>query len=504
MASDFDFDLTIWNSYSFSTFNSSSKEQPSLFSSHRIQDVRPPDLSSQLAARMGEAEALGESLVSIIQIKKYTPAIITTLESCFSEFPRELLENVVLNTASAQNISVIPSTHDESTGIRSLLNFPFVLPSSYTSETETDNRISFLPVAVWLYPSSFIKTSQQGSSRTNIVLICTNSHVSRALISYYGAAYQKRWMRLQKSPTWIFPDILHTLGGWWEVWNITKQHLGVYHRYVHELSRPVRFLNIRDSQKPRLLDLARQLHDENAILLSVREQLRVHSAALSRFLRLPMCTSSQDVIDRLQEHLEDINYHEETSQVLTRQLENIMSLVFSIETMAQGQAVARLNILAFAFLPLSWVASLFGMTQFSLSAAWYPLGALIALLVVVAISFALPIHGFDWSTMRQSMSRRFNKDMISSTHDPETPAGSHAPSVYNSSTIDLSRQELPLQELIQQELIQEELSRQANLSLHKISSPVHRMSGSPHPTNPFIRTKPNAPAPIRKSSEVEE
>jgi hypothetical protein len=139
------------------------------------------------------------------------------------------------------------------------------------------------------------------------------------------------------------------------------------------------------------------------------------------------------------------------------------------------------------------------MTQFSLSAAWYPLGALIALLIVVAISFALPLYGFNWATMRQSMSRRLNKDMIPSTHDLGTPTGSHAPSVYNPSTIDLSRQEIPLQEPIQQYL-----SRQANINLHKISSPVHRMSGSPHPANPFIRTKPNAPAPIRKSSEVVE
>jgi hypothetical protein len=66
MASDFDFDLTIWNSYPSSTFNSSSKEQPSLFSLHRIQNVRPSDLSSQLAARMSEAEALGESLVRLV------------------------------------------------------------------------------------------------------------------------------------------------------------------------------------------------------------------------------------------------------------------------------------------------------------------------------------------------------------------------------------------------------------------------------------------------------
>ncbi|KAJ5380110.1 uncharacterized protein N7496_002538 [Penicillium cataractarum] len=159
MASDFDFDFTTWNSYPSSTINSSSKERPILFSSARIQNVVSQDLSAQYAARVSEAEALGESLVSIIQIKKYTPTVITILESCFSEFPRDLLENVVLNKSNGQNISVIPSTHDESTGIRSLMNFPFVSRSSNTSETETHNRVSFLPVAVWICPSSFIKNS---------------------------------------------------------------------------------------------------------------------------------------------------------------------------------------------------------------------------------------------------------------------------------------------------------------------------------------------------------
>lgn len=82
--------------------------------------------------------------------------------------------------------------------------------------------------------------------------------------------------------------------------------------------------------------------------------------------------------------------------------------------MTQGQAVARLNVLAFAFLPLSWVAvslsllmlvkngfysnerksqTIFGLTQFSISAVWYPLGAFIVLIVTVLVPFTLPVHG---------------------------------------------------------------------------------------------------------------
>lgn len=85
--------------------------------------------------------------------------------------------------------------------------------------------------------------------------------------------------------------------------------------------------------------------------------------------------------------------------------------------MNQGQAMERLNFFAFGFLPLAWVAvslglfailnayfdeainrqSIFGMTQFYISAVWYPLWALVALLVVFLISRSLRVHGFIWS-----------------------------------------------------------------------------------------------------------
>jgi hypothetical protein len=76
-----------------------------------------------------------------------------------------------------------------------------------------------------------------------------------------------------------------------------------------------------------LLDLTRLLHDETAKILSVREQLRVHSSALTRFLRLSDVITAQGLAERAEELFEDIAYHEETSHVILRQLENMTSLV---------------------------------------------------------------------------------------------------------------------------------------------------------------------------------
>ncbi|ORY15210.1 hypothetical protein BCR34DRAFT_192449 [Clohesyomyces aquaticus] len=65
-----------------------------------------------------------------------------------------------------------------------------------------------------------------------------------------------------------------------------------------------------------------------------------------------------------------------------KQFENLLALSFNTEMVSQGQTVTRLNFSAFTFLPLSFVATLFGITKISVSAAWYPLWAFVTLLVV--------------------------------------------------------------------------------------------------------------------------
>ncbi|KAJ5614510.1 hypothetical protein N7528_008164 [Penicillium herquei] len=59
--------------------------------------------------------------------------------------------------------------------------------------------------------------------------------------------------------------------------------------------------------------------------------------------------------------------------------------------MTQGEAVARLNVFAFIFLPMSFAASIFGMTNFSISATWYPLWAVIALIIVISGPLVFPV-----------------------------------------------------------------------------------------------------------------
>ncbi|KAL2866496.1 uncharacterized protein BJX67DRAFT_354952 [Aspergillus lucknowensis] len=401
--------------YDFTVFTSDvsrSHRQDTFFEAKKFKRPSSDDLASHLASRIDQAEALGQSVLSIIQLHDYTAAVIKVLENAIGGFPPDLLQNVVYSASTGQSVSMIPKARKDSSDVRFLLNYPLTTPNEPA-------LVGFLPLGAWICPSSVVRGC--AGHRTTIFLICTDQDVPGLVASHFAShptqIQYARWLRLQKQPLWIFADLLHVFGDWSQIWNVTKGKLIVYHREIHTypLTRP-------------LLDLTRGLHEEAAKVLSVREQLRVHASALTRFLHLKQVKELHELAERVQEHFDDINYHEETSQVILRQLDNMMSLAFNIETMTQGQAVARLNVLAVAFLPISWVASIFGMTQFSISAAWYPLWACLALLVIILVPFALPVRGIytyvlGLSTTRWSYRKTIGSASMIKANDPlSTPS----------------------------------------------------------------------------------
>jgi hypothetical protein len=71
---------------------------------------------------------------------------------------------------------------------------------------------------------------------------------------------------------------------------------------------------------------------------------------------LPLDEYQDALIERTEDILQDLRHHWDTSNVILEQFKSLMGLVFNVETVVQTQAVARLNLLAFAFLPLSFVS----------------------------------------------------------------------------------------------------------------------------------------------------
>lgn len=207
---------------------------------------------------------------------------------------------------------LLPPLRNRGSDFRCLLNYPFLFDTKH---------VGFLPIATWICPSSADKSAGEAS----VLIICTNPVIGRLVDSHYSSAYDKRWMRLQENHLWIFFDLLHIFGEWGQVWSTAKSNLMEYQRQIHDSAR-----------KMPLLDLARALHDQIANILWAREQLRVHESAITRLLGFTDVTAAQVLTERAQEHLEDITFHEETSQVILRQLENMTSLVWLIQHNSVG------------------------------------------------------------------------------------------------------------------------------------------------------------------------
>ncbi len=104
-----------------------------------------------------------------------------------------------------------------------------------------------------------------------------------------------------------------------------------------------------------------------------RNLIQKHAPKLD--FRLVAYHDREELKNWIEDQMQNLTHLQETSQVILRQLENLLSLVsfgfgglfrwaielnlnkaFNIETVTQGQAVARLNIVAIVFLPLSFVA----------------------------------------------------------------------------------------------------------------------------------------------------
>ncbi|KAI2463787.1 hypothetical protein F4781DRAFT_437085 [Annulohypoxylon bovei var. microspora] len=142
-----------------------------------------------------------------------------------------------------------------------------------------------------------------------------------------------------------------------------------------------------------LVQQTRELHQDASTTLALHEGLRLHQASIKCFQRgFQSATDSKEVLAlrvRMEYVLELLEFYETTCLTILEQQRNLLSLTFNLETVAQGRAVARLNALAIFFLPISFVASIFGITTPEASAYRYLVAAVPTLLLTAGIAFVL-------------------------------------------------------------------------------------------------------------------
>ncbi|KAH9206575.1 hypothetical protein DL95DRAFT_416400 [Leptodontidium sp. 2 PMI_412] len=200
---------------------------------------------------------------------------------------------------------------------------------------------------VWSLKEGGLGTSCDSSRPIVVVISDSTRQIERDIKNHYPDQDHSRWDRLEQNQTWVYLDLYFLFTKWDLVWSEAKSKLDS--RTAH------RFTN------------------QNA----------AESSAPDTFLNM-----------RLEDAYNLLEYYNVTATGLLEQQENLLSLAFNPETAFQGMAVARLNVLAFIYLPLGFFAiisnmiySVFGITTFTVEPKHYPAAAIPALIVTLSAAY---------------------------------------------------------------------------------------------------------------------
>ncbi|OCL04689.1 hypothetical protein AOQ84DRAFT_415622 [Glonium stellatum] len=242
-------------------------------------------------------------------------------------------------------------------------------------------KVDSSPIAGWIYAGK--DAPNNSITRPQLTLLmCIDDKVPE-IISRHYRANQGRQGRVRDSPSWVFLDMFIAFSPWSEIWDLARRGL---------MSREGQVQG--KAKASSLLQLTRDLHQDRANVIALREDLRLHIKSVQKFvkimsspgefdgLKLVSQKKRNDMKNSVEDVLQNLVDQQETSEVILHQFSNLLSLAFNIETVSQGLSVARLNILAFFFLPLSYIAGLFGMTTWTISVHWYPVWGLATLGIV--------------------------------------------------------------------------------------------------------------------------
>ncbi|KAL4879842.1 hypothetical protein BJY04DRAFT_208361 [Aspergillus karnatakaensis] len=380
-----------------------------LFVGQRFQHAERDNIGGYLRRRLDDSTIRNRVLIITSE-----PWLLETLHSEFNGFPQDLFSYLNVDRGHGPSTAVRPSYDDENKATHSQTE-------QHVPTMDFEDRIIAIHGMAALIMSASRLDQRKTANEPIIILYLANRGLLPRLDRYLGVPDNVwRMNRLLHCPVWIYMDLFQACGDWSGVWDVVRRDLARRDVQAYQ-----------DLLRPSTLHLTRRLHRATSNVITLREDLRLHIASFKRVQvhiknntlgPWPSSAPFKATLDeRAADILEDLNHHWETSGVVLQQYNSLLSLVFNTETVTQGQAVARLNMLAFAFLPLSFVAGIFGMSTFSVSAVWYPLWAFVVFAIVVFAAYiASKLSGNSedgqCSALRECFNLRFQK--ASPLHTP--------------------------------------------------------------------------------------
>ncbi|TVY90708.1 hypothetical protein LAWI1_G002622 [Lachnellula willkommii] len=337
------------------------------------------------------SDPVGEKKGLLLCLIEYTEGLATVLDREFPQFPKPVLSYIKRWNAFAPGTSLVPQWQDDA-GLSFLDNY---LRIEYESPEDPEDeqpgyrlgscKIISMPLAVWT--GGHLETRSR-----SIPVVMVIGDFSQADVNYFvrhcggSSGEATRLHRLVQSPEWIYHDLYSAFMDWDEVWDAVRDRLGELDHEVH-----------RQFGTGNIFGRIEGLNKATATNIMLRETLKVQTKSLKTVIKLvkknrDISRNKQNIefVKRGDELLMAWDHYLALANGNKEQLQNLVSMMVSLEQISQGQSVGRLNVLAFTFLPLSFVATIFGMTQFTIHPRWYPAYALPMLSLTLLVAIALP------------------------------------------------------------------------------------------------------------------
>ncbi|KAI1099592.1 hypothetical protein F4804DRAFT_76899 [Jackrogersella minutella] len=237
------------------------------------------------------------------------------------------------------------------------------------------------PIATWVKNEGVFT---QYPLRPGIVIFGGKSTdgLSKRIEKHYISEGSRRWDRLCSCLPWIYLDLFYVFTNWDSTLEVARFNIEAKEQDMFN----------RRAIAP-IVQQTRELHRDASTTLALQEGLRLHQASIKRFQRgLQSAPDSKELLAlrvRMEYVSELLEFYETTCLTILEQQRNLLNLTFNLETVTQSRAVARLNALAIFFLPISFVASIFGITTLEAPAYWYPVAAVPTLLLTAGIAIVL-------------------------------------------------------------------------------------------------------------------
>lgn len=155
---------------------------------------------------------------------------------------------------------------------------------------------------------------------------------------------------------------------------------------------------------------ARIMHNEIDRIYELKAYLNFHSRSLKKLQKLkgevPQSEQKDPLWSDIDDAVDDLDHYDQLTDSLKERFNNLLDLEFNIQNAVQADNSQFLSVVATLFLPISYVASVFGITTVTWPAIWYLWVAIPVLIVSAAFTQIFP-----WS-VRQIQKARFPIDAV--------------------------------------------------------------------------------------------